>query len=831
MSDNSYNPNNFHNNYDGRISGPNESDRDLNQNPINEKDAEKMFPDTNGRRPISFGRNKNKNGSWTANEPKSSDFHFDAFSPADQPATRPEKKASASNLNKSRNDRRRPSKGRPKKKRSKIKLFGKIAAWCVTIAALGILAGMAVFFTYAAGAPKITESDLASETSTQFFDAQGNQFYQMSQQERDYADQSEIPESLMHAVVSIEDRRFYKHHGVDLYRTVGALVSNLRGKLTGSSNGLQGGSTLTQQLVKLSVFSTKASDQTLKRKAQEAWLALKVERNFSKNQILTFYINKVPMGNGIYGMKTGAEYYFNKSLKDLDASQTAILAGIPRSPVYYDPYVYPDNLRIRRNEVLASEVQMGYLSKSRADQAMAEPIQQGLVPKDQHTQDSTSSHLMDSAYISSVLSEVRRLGYDPEKDGLKIYTALNPRLQQRLYTVLNGGTGVPWQNGIQAAATVTNPKNGRVVAQIGGRNNTVMFGRNRAVQTNRSSGSTAKPIVDYGPAIEYLNWPTYRTVQDNHYQYPGTNIDVHDFDGRFLGNMTMRHAIAISRNIPAIHTLMDVGMPRSSEFLNKIGIPYKPSQLTGSSAIGIDVSTEQEAAAFAAFSNGGTYYKPQYVEKIITADGITHSYDNPGERAMKESTAFMMTNMLQDVPEPTGSAPGALIPGLYQAGKSGIVGYDSAINQPSGAESDVWFTGYTKNLSASFWVGFDEPNKPGNYIPMYSESSMPERAYHDFMIVASQGYENTDWQAPSTVQRVTRGGITEYEVKGAKWSNGGLPNAFQNTPSSSSSSAPVVVVTPPASSSSSSSSSSDSSSSNSTSSSSSSGSGSTPPGP
>ena len=825
MSDNSYNPNNFGSNYDGQnhsSDSANKANSNFDSAPSNYKDPNNMFPETNGRLPIHFGRNKNKNkninknfdgnqSSYGQNQDfnqsndfnQNSDFNtqnfsyenYDNYNNDANKAPNEKRRDSSNNLKKSRRKSNNGS-NRPKnKKKSKLRLFGKIIAWFTTIFALVLLAGMAVFFTYAASAPKITESELASENSTQIYDSQGNLIYSVSQQQRDYADQSEIPKSMMHAVVAIEDRRFYKHHGVDVYRTLGALVSDIKGKITGSTAGLQGGSTLTQQLVKLSVFSTKTSDQTLKVKAQEAWLALKVERNFSKNQILTFYINKVNMGNGIYGMETAAKYYFGKTLKQLDVSQTAILAGIPQSPVYYDPYVYPKNLKIRRDQVLAGEVKMGYITQAQANKAKAESVTKGLISKSKHTANSVSTNLTVNAYVQSALKEVKKLGYNPNKDGLKIYTAMNMKMQKRLYKVLNGGTGVPWQNGIQAAATVANPKNGRILAQVGGRNVTTMFGLNRAVQTNRSSGSTAKPLVDYGPAIEYLNWPTYRTVQDTAYKYPGTNTSVHDFDDEYQGNMTMRKAIVVSRNIPAVKTLMDVGTTRSSEFLNKLGIAIKASQLTASSAIGINVSTEQEATAFSAFANGGTYYKPEYVEKIVTSDGVTHSYKPSGTRAMKKSTAFMMTNMLEGVPQSNGSAPGAKISGLYQAVKPGIVGYASSVGQPDGAESDVWLTGYTKYLAASFWVGYDEPNKTGNYIPYSSESSMPERAYRDFMISAIQGYENTNWTAPSTVEKVVKNGVTEYEVKGAKWSNGGLPSVY----SSSSSSTQTVVVDPPAS--------------------------------
>ncbi len=673
--------------------------------------------------------------------------------------------------------------------------FKRLFIWFLTFFSLLFLIGGIFFFFYTSTAPEINKSQLSSENATQIYDSQGNRIYTVSREDRDYATQSEVPKSLKKAVVAIEDRRFYKHHGIDLYRISGASLRNIKDKITGNkSAGLQGGSTLTQQLVKLSVFSTKKSDQTLRRKAQEAWLALKVERNYSKNQILTFYINKVNMGNNIYGMKTAAEYYFGKSLKSLDNSQIAILASIPRSPVLYNPYQYPNNLKYRRNQVLKNEEKMGTLNNNQVQLAMKEPIQQGLVPAGQNKKTSSDQGPIYDAYIQSALNEAKKLGYNTNKSGLKIYTSLNKNLQNYLYKDINGQTGVPWQNGIQAAATVTNPQNGQVMAQIGGRNNNQILGLNRAVQTNRSSGSTAKPLVDYGPALEYFKWPTYYAVKDTPYKYPGTKISVHDFDGRFMGKMTMRKALKISRNIPAIRTLMTVGMVRSSNFLSKLGISIKPSNLTPSSAIGINLSTQQEAAAFSTFANGGTYYSPKYIQKIKTADGKSHNYPNQGTKAIKKSTAFMMANMLKGVPKYNGSAPNAQISGLNQAGKSGIVGYSSETNQPAGAASDVWYTGFTKYLAASFWSGYDEPNKRGNYIPNSSESSMPEKAYKDFMMNAVRIYKNTDWnkntnwKKPKSVGKVQRKNVTQYVVKNSKW--GRNSSLINNRPNKNSSASP-----------------------------------------
>jgi penicillin-binding protein 1A len=638
----------------------------------------------------------------------------------------------------------------------------------ISVAAIGVLIGMAVFFTYASQSPNISEAQLMSTNSTQLLDSQNNVFYSISKEDRDYADQSEIPTKLKHAVVAIEDKRFYKHHGIDLYRTIGAAISSIRYKLH-LGGDLEGGSTLTQQLVKLSVFSTSASDQTLKRKAQEAWLAMKVERNFSKDQILTFYINKVNLGS-VYGMKTAAKYFFNKNLNELTDSQYAILAGIPNAPNYYNPYTNPEAVTQRRNAVINAELSVGYLTKEEAKKAIDTPISDGLVQdgKDNNGDKNSSTAIKDDSYIQSVLKEVQALGYDPYKSGLKIYTNLNQGFQDKIVDTLNSDN--IFAAGSQAAATLINPNNGKVLAQVGGRNINGMFSLNRATQTNRSSGSSIKPILDYAPAVEYLNWPTFFNINDKKINYPGTDIEVSNYDGKYHGTVTMRSALVNSFNTPAVQAFDAVGATKAGQFIDKLGFNTQNNPLYTSSSIGYNVSTVQMSAAFSAFSNGGTYYKPQYVSKIMTSDGETHSYDNPGQRAMKDSTAYIMTNMLKGVPSPTGSGPSAYIPGLNQAGKTGIVGYADGL-QPEGVSSDIWFAGYTKNYALTIWNGFDEPNKPGNYIDRSEESTPAERAWATIIGAIIQGQSNPDWTMPASVQSTLKKGVTEYVVKGATWDN------------------------------------------------------------
>ncbi|MCH5461440.1 penicillin-binding protein [Lactobacillus sp. LC28-10] len=640
-----------------------------------------------------------------------------------------------------------------------------IIKWLIVLFLAFILLGAVVFFYYAQGAPNISQSALESDTSTKVYDSNNDVISRAGAQNRDYVKSKNIPAQLKSAVVSIEDRRFYKNHGVDPLRIVSAAVHNV----TGSSLGLQGGSTLTQQLVKLSVFSTAKSDQTLKRKAQEAWLAVKVDQTYSKQQILEFYINKVYMGNGVYGMETAAKYYYGKSLSKLNLQEMAMVAGMPQSPTNYDPIHHPQYAKYRRNQVLDAMVSNKQITAGQAAAAKATSVQSGLAKTHPvSTINLTNQKYIDS-YLKQVYAELKSDGYNTNTDGLRVYTNLNMSAQKHLYSIANSNNYVAYPSSkFQLGATMVNPKNGKVVAMLGGRKTgNVTFGLNRAVQTDRSSGSTAKPIADYGPAIQYLKYPTYQPVQDTQYYYPGSTRELNDFDNRHEGTITMRKALVESRNIPAVRTLDAVGINRATNFLGKLGMTFN-DKLTLQNGIGLYISTEQEAAAYAAFANGGTYYKPHMLNRVVTADGKSHSYGVKGTRAMSPATAFMITDMLKGVmTSSNGSGTAANISGLYQAGKTGTTAYpDNYASQvPADAAMDSWFTGYTKNYSLSVWTGYDKQFQTGHYIPE-AQTRIAQEIYRSEMSYVQQNASNTDWTAPSDVVATRRNGTTEYYVAG-----------------------------------------------------------------
>ncbi|MCC4358138.1 PBP1A family penicillin-binding protein [Limosilactobacillus reuteri] len=644
-------------------------------------------------------------------------------------------------------------------------LIKKILLWVAGIVVLLMVASAALFFYYASSAPKISRSDLTSQSITTIYDDQNRVISRLGAQKREYAKDNQIPKQLKNAVVSIEDRRFYKHHGVDTIRILGAATSNVFGR----SAGMQGGSTLTQQLVKLSVFSTAASDRTLKRKAQEAWLAINVEQHFSKSQILDFYINKVYMGNGIYGMQTAAQYYYGKDLKDLDLSQLALLAGMPQSPTYYNPLVSNTKYATqRRNEVLNAMVRSNYITQSQANQAASESVTAGLDPD--HGNISGSGTAVDSKvvdpYVKQVLADLQAQGYNPYSDGLKVHTNLDLDAQQHLYDAAN--KNVQFQNDkMQAGVAVTDPHNGQIIAMLGGRHTgNVVYGLNRAVQSNRSSGSTAKPLMDYGPAIEYLQWPTFKSIADTRFVFPGTNTVLHDFDKKYKGNMTMREALVQSRNVPAIRALQAVGIKRATSFLDGLGISQK-QPYTLQNGIALYISPLQVSAAYAAFANGGTYYKPYYISSITTQDGAVKQFNPKGKRAMNKATAYMITDMLKGVfTDSQGSATDARLDGVNQAGKTGTTNYPG--NSSQSGVMDSWMAGYTKNYSIAVWTGYDHPLEPGGSISeQYVKSA--QLLYKDLMQYLDSQNHASDWTMPDTVEAVRVKGKRQLVIRDSKW--------------------------------------------------------------
>ncbi|EIC81283.1 Penicillin-binding proteins 1A [Streptococcus salivarius PS4] len=631
----------------------------------------------------------------------------------------------AKNIKVKRSDSSRYSKGK-RSAASDQSLGWRIAKYgfigLLTFFVVCVIAGGSLFAYYVSSVPKLTENKLQSTNSSKIYDANGSLIADLGAEKRENASTDEIPTTLVNAITSIEDKRFFTHRGIDVYRIMGAAVNNLRRSST------QGGSTLDQQLIKLAYFSTNTSDQTLKRKSQEIWLSLQMERQFTKQEILTFYINKVYMGNGYYGMKTAAKSYFGKDLSDLSVAQAALLAGIPQAPTQYDPYANPDAAKERRNTVLSEMYEDKNISKEEYEQAKATDVSDGLLPL---TKKASYEPYLDN-YIKQVIEQVSTdANADIYSASLDVYTNLNPDIQKYIWNVYNTNDYVYYPNdSLQVASTIIDVTNGRVVAQLGSRHQdeNIALGTNQAVQTDRDWGSAMKPITDYAPAIEkgvYTNTGT--TVYDNPYNFPGSSTPVYNWDRKYYGSISLTYALQQSRNVTAVKALQAVGLEYAQSFLKDLGIEYPEmyysnaiSSSTTSSDPKYGASSEKMAAAYAAFANGGTYYKPSYIKSIKFEDGSTKSFDSKGVEAMSPQTAYMMSSMLKQVMT-GGSATEAYVPGTFNAGKTGTSNYDDdeyyKVQKESGVYAylmvpDESFVGYNTKYAMAIWTGYKNRKTP-----------------------------------------------------------------------------------------------------------------------
>ena len=621
-----------------------------------------------------------------------------------------------------------------------------------------ILAGL-VFGYYASKAPTLSEKDLIATTSSKIYDNQNNLIADLGAEKRINVKTNEIPTDLVNAIVAIEDHRFFNHRGVDFIRIGGAFFSNLRG-------GRQGGSTLTQQLIKLTYFSTSSSDQTLSRKIQEAWLATQLEQKATKQEILTYYINKVYMSNGNYGMQTAARSYYAKDLKDLSLPQVALLAGMPQAPNQYDPYTNPEAALQRRNLVLKEMLDMKSITNEQYESAVNTPVTDGLQSL---TGSSNYPAYMDN-YLKEVIQQVEEeTGYNVLTTGMDVYTNVDTAAQKRLWDIYNSDEYVNYpDNELQVASTIIDVTNGKVIAQLGSRHQSsnVSFGTNQAVETNRDWGSTMKPISDYAPAIEYEEYnSTGVTIPDTPYNFPGTNTQIYNWDRQYYGNISMVYALQQSRNVPAVRALEKVGLKKAKKFLSSIGIDYPEmvyanaiSSNTSDSSNKYGASSEKMAAAYATFANGGTYYKPQYVNRVVFSDGTTKNFDTSGTRVMKEATAYMMTDMLKSVIT-AGLGYNANISGLYHAGKTGTSNYaDNELkkltkdyNYSSIVTPDESFVGYTTQYSMAVWTGYTN-----RLTPVLDDGiKVATDVYKQMMLYLYEQYGSgsEDWTQPSGVYR------------------------------------------------------------------------------
>ncbi|WP_424235981.1 PBP1A family penicillin-binding protein [Bhargavaea ginsengi] len=639
-------------------------------------------------------------------------------------------------------DRKSSKKPAGKKKQP---LWKKILKVAVLLAVIGFVFGVGLFTFYAATAPELDEESLKDPLASELY-VEGSEepLITLGPENREFVEYEQIPKLMEDAILATEDVRFYKHHGMDLWRLGGAVLANFR-----DGFGAQGASTLTQQVVKNSFLQ---NEKTLKRKAQEAWLAFQLEQKYEKEEIFEMYFNKVLMTDNIYGFGTAADQFYGKEPEELLLHEAALLAGMPQSPNRYNPYRHPERAEKRRNIVLGLMVQHGKIAQEEADAAKAVPVTEGLIPPEEQKHHGNNKY---AAFVDMVREELEEHDLSIA-DGLKIYTTLDPAAQETVEATITHEK-IPGE--ASSSAAVIDTKSGAVKA-IAGRPDYKTGDKNLALVSSRSVGSTIKPILDYGPAVEYLDWSTGQTVNDERRTYKGSDQIIRNADGRYRGKMTMRKALYMSQNVPAVSTFEEVGAEKAAGFAKKVGINVENPNSSSALGGGVGASPLQMASAYAAFGNGGMYTEPYTINKVVLRDGKTERDLRPKPvSAMKDSTAYMITDVLRDVVKNSqGTAyKNVSSHGLDVAGKTGTTNYDTKTFEErfSGedmAVPDSWFVGYTPEYSIAVWTGHEDYYTP---LTEWEERWFPQRAFSEILGDLAQRGEHTSFKKPKSVVEAT----------------------------------------------------------------------------
>lgn len=564
---------------------------------------------------------------------------------------------------------------------------------------------------------------------TEIYDANGEVITELQAHNFTSVPLSEIPEIMIEAVVAVEDERFYEHSGFD-YRAIGR--SALRNIRAGGIS--EGGSTITQQLAKNLYFS---AERTFDRKIREVFAANRIENEFDKDVIMELYLNQIYFGEGTWGVQDAAQKYFGKDIQEIELEEAALLAALPRSPTFYSPFQNEEQAKERRNLVLSMMHDQGYIEENEFEEAVNEAI-----VLTEETEEGPGNNY--PAYVEFVLDEAVRVHGLTEseiyEEGMEIHTQMDPQVQQAIEDALENEELFPENEGediVQSASVVIDPETGGIKGLKGYRGEYVARGFNRASQLRRSPGSTIKPLSVFAPAMEEGFSPEDE-LEDEEMDFGDEEYTPTNNDNEFVGELTVREALVTSRNVPAVALLDEIGVEKGYEFLKQAKLPVEDEEKHNLSiALGgltNGASPLEMAQAYTVFPNEGNMTEAFAITKITDRNGdvIVERETNEVE-IMEPVNAYAVTDMLIDAVE-EGTGFRAKIDGWEVAGKTGTAQLpDTEAFEDVDGVHDAWFVGYTPELVASVWIGYDNPGGDnvldtfgGNHPAMVFQSIMED---------------------------------------------------------------------------------------------------------
>ena len=643
------------------------------------------------------------------------------------------------------------------------------------------LASILLFFIYIViSCGNFDPEAFKNQEQTVIYDKDGGIIATLGEQKREEVDYEELPQVLIDAIIATEDSRFFQHNGVDTARFLKATALQLIGR-----DEAGGASTLTMQTVKNNLTKKDNKEgkiEKLVRKFKDVYLSVFfMEKRYSKEEILQMYVNDSGLGGMIYGVGEASKYYFGKTVSELSLPEAALLAGMYQAPTKYNPYNNPENAKARRSTVLKLMKHHGYITEEERQMAEAVSIESMLA--------GNGSKADYQGYIDTVIEEVvNKTGNNPSVVSMKIYTAMDREVQDGINKVLNGEAYTDWvDDEIQAGIAITNVNDGTIIA-IGAGRNRQAGDWNYATQAHRQPGSTSKPLFDYGPGFEYNNFSTYTLFNDEPWTYTN-GPSVGNWDSQYQGLITLRQALSVSRNVPALKAFQQVDKKNIANFVNGLGldVAYSTSSanykkydngadnlLNEAYSIGgmsYGVTPLDMAEAYACFANGGYHIETHAVTKIeYRSTGEVVEFDEEREKVMADSTAYLMNNVLKYAVDYAFNG-GAKVAGMSVAAKTGTSNLDEATIKakglPAGVVNDLWTVAYTPEHAVALWYGYTKVDKDHFLWGASAPKDAVMRAIMQYVPRTTK-----TWEVPSSVVAVT----VEKETWPAK-----LPSAY--TPS------------------------------------------------
>lgn len=666
-------------------------------------------------------------------------------------------------------EKKRPKKDRKKKHRL-LRFFLWFCSFNLFLVIIAMLFGFLFIRKRLENMQVVDAQYLRTYGTSKILDRNGEVIWEPTDRRVKLMEYEEIPELYRDALIAVEDAGYWTSPGVSYTGMFNMVYTTIMSKMdTGIT--ARGGSTLEQQLIKNVYYNKGAGYDTTIRKVQEIFLALQLDRNFTKEEILEFYVNHLEFAEGATGVAQAMMTYFGKEPAEYhertieNIAQAAYLVGLSKAPTSYNLYSNPDKAADRMKTVLYVMFEAGVITEPEYEQARRWDLMEGLMERGWEAREQVERNRRWKVYTDGVLDELERLGYDMDKASLTVRTFLDPDTFDGVAEVVRQDEF--YLDSEQQAAVAVVDTDGVVVALVGSRHGDDEF--NRATAKNRSSGSSMKPFTAYGPLLQYLGdqYDTSSLFDTSNYNYPGTDLYMHNYGGGVYGQQTLKRSLRKSYNTPVARICDEIlGSGRMKAFLHGLGLDEKESY-SAVDGIGLYISPLQSAAAYNALNNMGTYTKPRFIESIEFSDGSIRHIEPETVQAMNPSVAYVLNQVLRGMFTTEGTAAAYGVDGWDgYAGKSGSVKFADDVNPPSPygqGGSDVWFCSYTNGgYAVSVWTGYDVPNtspQMPNYYTGQKDICLAVQRY------LNGDREIPDWEMPEGVEVISGEGLgTDYRV-------------------------------------------------------------------